>query len=283
MDSIWTIKRVLNRIYDSFQKKGISSFKIDAEILVSHVLNIDRSKLFIDPDRLLLEKELNKIEKAVQRRIKYEPVAYITGHKNFFNLSYLVNKNVLIPRPETELLVEEILKYDLKGKSVLDIGAGCGNIGITIKKYVSESKIICSDISHNALKVAIKNKNLLLNGNHIEFVQSDVYSDISDTYDFIISNPPYVLAGHIRNLQNDVKNYEPVIALDGGKDGMCFYNKIVTDIKEYLNPGGFLFLEINPLLKEEILSLLKKGNLSLVKIKNDYDGYDRVIIAKNND
>ena len=253
MDSTWTIKKVLNWIYTIIKQKNIPSFKIDAEILVSHILDIDKLKLFIDSNRSLTNEEINKIEAVIQRRINYEPVAYITGYKNFFNQNFLVNKNVLIPRPETELLVEEILNYNLKDKEILDIGTGCGNIGITIKKLVPESKITCSDISSHALNIAKQNCELLLNQNNVEFTQSDIYSNISKTYDFIVSNPPYILSGEIKNLPDDIKKHEPIVALDGGNDGMCFYNRIISDIKNYLNPNGYLFLEINPVLKQNIL------------------------------
>ncbi len=283
MNSTWTIKKALNWLCNAFRKKNIASAKIDSEVIVSHALNIDKVKLFTDHDRLLSENDLKKIKAIAGRRKKYEPVPYIIGHKDFFNLSYSVNKNVLIPRPETELLVEEILKYDLEGKSILDIGTGCGNIGITLKKYSPGSIITCTDISSDALQIAEQNRDSLLDSNHIEFIQSDIYSNISGTYDFIISNPPYIPSRDIKKLQKDIRNYEPVKALDGGKNGICFYNRIISNIRKYLNPQGYLFLEINPVLKEKILLLLKKAGLSPEKIKKDYNGLDRVVIAKNND
>ncbi len=282
MTANWTIKNTLNFAIDTLKKYNIAAYQLDAEILISHILNINRVKLYMDFNKLLSKEKLCKIKTIISRRTKYEPIAYILEYKEFYGLSFYVNSNVLIPRPETELLIDEILQYDLKNKKILDVGTGSGNIGITIKKTVTEAIVTCSDISSKALNIALKNKNNLLDKkSKIEFIQSNIYSDISDQYDYIISNPPYISADEMKTLPDDVNNFEPHIALNGGCDGMVYYNKIINPVKKILKPGGYLFLEINPCLKEKIVLLINKACLKVLNIKKDYNGYNRIIIIKN--
>lgn len=278
----WTIKNTLNFAIDTLKKYNIATYNLDAEILISHILNINRVKLYMDFNKLLSKEKLYKIKTIISRRTKYEPIAYLLGYKEFYGLSFYVNSNVLIPRPETELLIDEILQYDLKNKKILDIGTGSGNIGITIKKTVTEAIVTCSDISSKALNIALKNKNNLLDKkSKIEFIKSNIYSDISGQYDYIISNPPYISSDEMKTLPDDVNNFEPHIALNGGCDGMVYYNKIISPVKKILKHGGCLFLEINPSLKEKIVLLINKASLKVLNIKKDYNGYDRIIIIKN--
>ena len=281
MNPAITIKNILSQSSDRLKKQNIHSYRLDAEILISHILKTDRIKLFADFDKPINNDESNRIKKAVLRRMEYEPIAYIIGYKEFFSLKYIVNKNVLIPRPETELLVEEVLNCSPCEKKILDIGTGSGNIGITIKKNVHSSVVACSDISLSALKIAAWNRSRLLPDDHIEFIQSDIYYNINEKYDIIVSNPPYILSREIDLLQDDVKNYEPLTALNGNNDGLYFYSRIISDIKKYLNPGGYLFLEINPILKEPVLNLLDNAGLFLTKVRKDHNDHDRVVTAKN--
>jgi len=264
----------------SFTKKNISSPRADAEFLICYLLGLDRVQLISQPGRRVSKTEADRLIRAVQRRLKYEPIAYITGQKVFYDLTFKVSKRVFIPRPETELIIEEIKKYNLCGKKVLDIGTGCGNIGITLKHLEPNCFISCIDISMNAIKIARENSRLLLKTDHIEFIQSDLYENLSQSYDIIVSNPPYIIREEIALLQNDIKEYEPHLALDGGKDGMFYYRKIISGLNKYLNPGGYLFLEINPELKKEIIWTIKKTDLSVMGITKDYNGLDRIITAR---
>ncbi len=280
-----TIKEILSRTCSELKAGKIPSYRMDAEILIGHVLNMERTDLFVNFNRAVKRERISQIEHAAFRRMQYEPVAYITGTREFYGIDFIINRNTLIPRPETELLVEEILNCDpgiiINNKKILDIGAGCGNIGITIKKYAPSSAVTCCDISSDALNVALQNSRMLPAGDNIEFIQSDIYSNISQRYDIIVSNPPYIPEKEICLLQEDVKDHEPIIALNGGDDGLIFYKRIISEVQEYLIPGGYLFLEINPILKKPILKLLHDNGLGNVKVRKDYNGLDRIISGKN--
>jgi len=280
---IRTVKQTLDFASNCFRDSNISTYRLDAEILVSHVLNIERPKLYTEMEEKISILHQYRINRLITRRCKYEPMAYILGSKEFYGLTFLVDRNVLIPRPETEFLVEQILQYDLRDKKVLDIGTGTGNIGITIKKMAPSAEIVCVDISSKALKIAEKNQVRILKKKCIRFIKSDIYSNVSDKYDVIASNPPYILSEEMNRLSPDVKNFEPGEALNGGSDGMKFYNRIISGIPKFLKKGGYFLLEIDPGLKKKILSFAHQYGLKCISVIKDYNNMERTLAFRYED
>lgn len=276
----YSINDILRWSSDYLNNNRISASRLEAEILICYVLNYSKTDLYTNLYSFLNIYQLYKIKSLINKRIKNTPIAYLTGEKEFYGLKFYINKNVLIPRPETELLINVMLQFDLDNKDILDIGTGSGNIGITIRHIRKKARVTCSDISLKALKAAKKNSYNLLGDGSIRFIQSDIFASIPFTYDFIISNPPYILTEELNELDSQIIDYEPLIALDGGADGMQYYNRIIKDCRNYLNKGGYLLLEISPSVKNEILLLLKKYGLQMIKIIKDYNKLDRIIIAK---
>ncbi|MDD5065685.1 MAG: peptide chain release factor N(5)-glutamine methyltransferase, partial [bacterium] len=278
MDNQWTILSLLKWMEDYFRQHKIPSPRLDAEILLSYHLDMERIKLYVQFDKVLDPEALSRIKELIKRRVRHEPMAYITGSRDFFGLKFMVNENVLIPRPETEHLAEEVLKHDLAAKSVLDIGTGSGNLAVTIAKYSPGSSVTAVDISEEALETAKGNADRILGNHGIRFVRSDIYSGIEDRFDFIISNPPYIRSQDIPALEETVRDFEPVKALDGGEDGLFFYREIIQGAKDHLNPGGRLFLELNSLLKDKIMAHITANRFELVRIIPDYAGLERVAV-----
>lgn len=261
-------------------KHQIATSRLDTEILLSTVLEINKVKLYTENNKELTEQQLALLLQYLERRKNKEPIAYIIGNKEFYGLTYLVNSDVLIPRPETELIIEEMLALDLKNKSILDLCAGSGNIGITLNKCCKESQITCSDISAKALNCARQNAGKILGQHNITFVQSDLFANIINQYDFIVSNPPYIPTKEIASLEENVRLYEPKLALDGGENGLLYYQEIIKQSPNYFKHQGYLLLELNPYLKDNVSSLLNEFGFRVIKIRKDYAGLDRLIISK---
>ena len=234
----------------------------------------------IEPNELIKISECGddickKYLDLLEKRISGVPFAYITEHKEFMKLDFIVNKNVLIPRPETELLVDEVLKQN--ASSLLDMCTGSGCIAISVACYGKIDKIVAADISDEALDIA--RKNAIKNDAKIEFIKSDLFENIIEKYDIIVSNPPYIKTEIIETLDNDVK-CEPYIALDGGEDGLDFYRKIIGNAYKYLNPAGHLMMEIGYDQGEAVKELLIENGYKDVKIIKDLSGNDRICIGE---
>lgn len=282
MEKSWTILSLLKWTESYFFNHSVPSPRIDGEILVSHALNMERIRLYTDFERILSAAELEKIKGFIKRRISGEPVAYIVGYKDFFGLKFFVDRNVLIPRPETELLVEEVLKQDLKGKTVLDIGAGSGNIGISVKRYCPEADVTLSDVSEQALETARKNaQSVLKDAGRVRFVHGDIFKGLEGQFHFIVSNPPYIPSSHIPGLDKTVRDFEPKRALEAGPDGLFYYQGIFSGLKSHLLPDGLLFLEMNPLLSGELLSLAASAGFAVLRTVKDYAGLDRIMVVRH--
>ncbi len=275
-----TLLGVLKQITEYFKDINIPTPRLDAEILLSYGLNFSRVELYTHYDYKLNKKELKMIKKLVERRVSREPIAYITGIKEFYGLEFKVSKDVLIPRPETELLVETILKFNFKNASLLDIGTGSGNIAITLKKFNSSLNVTAIDISLPALQIAKYNAEKIIPNLPITFIHSDLFDNINAKYDIIVSNPPYIPSQIIATLMPDVRNYEPISALDGGIDGMQFYKRIIPSAPKFLNKNGFIFLEINPLFTQKIISILEKNRFYNIKVIKDYSNNERIVWAQ---
>ncbi len=226
---------------------------------------------------------VNKYNENIDKLIKYIPLQYITNHQEFMKLDFYVDENVLIPRSDTEILVEEVInqcsKNEEKQYKILDLCTGSGIVGISLAKYIKNCEVVCADISKKALEIANKNaKNN--NVNNIKFIYSNMFSNIKDKFDIIVSNPPYIKREVIEELEKEVQN-EPHIALDGGIDGLDFYKIIINQAYDYLNDTGGLFLEIGYDQREEVTNLLKKsGKFGNIYSKKDLYGNDRIVVAR---
>ena len=274
-------QEIINEGSKILKLNNIKSYNLDSEILLSSTLKLDRSQLILN-----LDKEINKIEKKnyfnfIERRKKNEPIAYITGYKEFWKNKFKVDKNVLIPRPDTEVIVEQVLDY-LKintSKKILDIGTGSGCILLSILKERKKCAGVGVDISKNAIKLAKYNAKIQHIKNRIKFLYSDIDNFYGDKYDLIISNPPYVKLHKINSLDKDIKSFEPKVALNGGVDG---YTKIRLTIKKsstLIKRKGKLFLEVGFDQTRETLKLLKLNGFYTNKVVKDLANINRCLIS----
>lgn len=253
-----------------------------SKMLLKHLLNVNNSYLIINSDKELEVSVEKKFKENIELLKNGIPLQYITNTQEFMGLSFYVDSNVLIPQPDTEILVEEvldILKKDLDKKSVLDLCTGSGAIGISIAKY-SECSVTVSDISEGALEIA--RKNTANNGviDKCNFILSDMFDNIEEKFDIIVSNPPYIKTKIISTLDKEVRN-EPMLALDGGEDGLNFYRIIAENAYKHLNKDGILALEIGYDQKEEVSSLLEKvGQYTEIYCKKDLGNNDRIVVCK---
>jgi release factor glutamine methyltransferase len=281
MPDLWIIKKVLGFATDYFTKANIESPHLEAEILLANALNLKRIDLYIQFEKVLNEQELAKFKGFILRRKNHEPTAYITGTRSFMSLDLMVTKDVLIPRPETELLIETAMdmakRFDIP--KILDIGTGSGAIAISLAKYIPASKIHATDISDKAVKIASENAKAHNVLDRITFDSADLYP-ASGKFDIIVSNPPYIKSKDIAALAPEIKNFEPLSALDGGEDGLKFYRMIIPRAKEFLNDKGLLLLEIDPGLAEGIVKLIKEAGFSKIDVKKDLQDLDRVLIIE---
>ena len=269
-------KELRRNLEISFEKAGITDFA-DIDWIMVEVTGKTRSMLqFVDQ---FSTEETNKIMAAVEKRLKHIPLGYIFGKSYFFGREFKVNENVLIPRQDTEILIEKIcddIKQRSREVSVLDIGTGSGAIAITIQKETG-AIVTAVDVSKGALGVAKENANNL--EAEIEFIQSDLFENITGKFDFIVSNPPYIETEVIDTLETEVKDNEPILALDGGKDGLDFYRKIVNDAPNYLNKCGKLYFEIGYNQAEALKNLMKEKFTNILVYK-DYGNNDRVVVGE---
>ncbi|MEI8217378.1 MAG: peptide chain release factor N(5)-glutamine methyltransferase [Eubacteriales bacterium] len=267
--------------------------KLDAEVLLAYFLKVDRSFLFAHYADDLDEKRSDSFFEIIDRRASGMPVAYIIGRKEFMGISFKVNENVLIPRPDTEIIVEETIKIanehqkGLGNLEILDLCCGSGAIAVSLAYYLNKAKLTATDISSAALNVARENaKDYKLSGK-IKFVQGDLFSPFRSKglgkthFDMIISNPPYIKSEVISTLQREILEHEPMIALDGGESGLDFYIKIIEKAPDFLKKNGYLILEIGHDQKDQILQLLDKiGQFREYRVAKDLAGHDRVVIAQ---
>lgn len=245
----------------------------EARLLLAHALKVSVSDLIkID---YCTDEQVEDFLTMLEKRVNNIPFAYIVGHKEFMKLDFIVNENVLIPRADTEILVEEALKCNKR--KILDMCTGSGCIAISLAYYLEDALVTASDISFEALKIA--RKNAMLNEVDVEFIESDLFSDITKKYDMIVSNPPYIKREAIKNLQLEVQK-EPNLALDGGDTGIEFYEKIIPKAREYLENDGVLILEIGYEQGECVKKMLEDNNYYRVKIIKDLDQNDRVVIGQ---
>ncbi|MBU0503320.1 MAG: peptide chain release factor N(5)-glutamine methyltransferase [Candidatus Omnitrophota bacterium] len=267
----------------------------ETETLFSEILNCERLSLYFNKDVVIGRDAGFFVARALKRRISGEPLEYILGKTEFLGLEFKVDKNVLIPRPETEILVETVLEMVTrtpghKDKRILDLGTGSGCIAVSLANFLPKIRITASDISLKALEVARGNAVLNKVDDRIEFMRSDLFDALrletraaraeSNTFDLIITNPPYIAAGEIDNLQPEVK-CQPRIALEAGVDGLDYYRSIIAQAPEFLKPGGLLAMEMGFGQKDKIENIFREsGIFNVIKTYKDYSNIDRVIIAQ---
>lgn len=271
MKNLVVVRQEVNSL---FEKNGIDLF--DTNVLISEVLNVPLSKLFLVEN--IDDKSYKKIINYAKKRCGGEPITKLFKKAYFYGLEFYVNTDVLSPRQETELLVEKALQEVNNDSKVLDLCTGSGAIAVSLAKNC-DAEITASDISKKALKVAKKNaKNL---GANIKFIQSNMFDNIKGKFDVIVSNPPYIASQDVNNLEREVKDYDPVLSLDGGVDGLEFYKIIARESPRFLSKNGVLMLEIGFKQYKDVEQLLKLNNFDTILVK-DYSGNDRIVIAKQN-
>lgn len=283
--SVWTIMKILNWTKQYFEAKGVENPRLDAEVLLCAVLKCQRITLYVDFERPLSEEELAIYREYVQRRGNFEPLAYILGEKAFMRNNFKVNSATLIPRPETELLVESLIKAakllrqdgDVK---ILDIGTGSGAIIVSLLDYLPFAKGVGVDISIDALVVAKENADNIGVSSRIGFLHSDVFSKVplDKKFDIIVSNPPYIPVQDIAKLDLDVQK-EPHGALDGGIDGLDFYRRITKEALNHLAEDGILAFEVGIYQAQAVQELCLKAGFTQTVIRKDYAGIERMVFA----
>ncbi len=262
------------------KENKVSSHILDSEILLSKALNKPREKILINLDQEIDKKNISIFKKYLTRRTKKEPIAYILKEKEFFSKKFYVDKNTLIPRPETEILVDKLLKiFKKKRISILDIGTGSGCIIISLIINLKNSKGIGVDISKKAVQVARKNASKYQISNRIKFKTKSIDNLFDKRFDLIVSNPPYIEKKAIKNLSEDIKRFEPRMALDGGNDGLDLIKKVIYKSKEILKVNGTLALEIGNEQIRKVSKILIDNNFRIKHVIKDYRNNVRCVIA----
>jgi len=262
------------------KKKQISSHILDSEILLSKTLNKSREEILINLDRTIDEKDILIFKKYLQRRFRNEPIAYILEEKEFWSQKFKINKDTLIPRPETELLVNELLKiHENKQITILDIGTGSGCIIISLLSNLKKATGTGIDISKNAILIAKKNAFKYKLSNRLKFLNKSLDNLFGKKFDLIVSNPPYIERKDIKNLSDDIKKYEPIMALDGGNDGLDLIKKVIYKSKNILKINGMLALEIGNEQIKKVSKILIDNNFRIKNVVKDYKKNVRCVFA----
>jgi len=280
-----TVLESINLSTQYLNQKGIESPRTNAELLLADILNCKRLDLYLSFERPLSEDEVQKYREHIKRRGNFEPLQYIIGKVEFYGLEFKVNPSVLIPRPETELVVENILNQFQKEEEwiILDIGSGSGNITIALAVNLPSSKIVSTDVSEEALQVAKENSERHKVAARIKFVKHNILkNDLSNfpMFDIVVSNPPYVSKESYLTLQKEIKNFEPAIAVTDEDDGYTFYREISAKASVKLKENGKLFFEVAQGQSEEVVEIMTKNNFKNIEIIKDYQNIDRVIFGE---
>ena len=287
----WTVRRLLEWTGPFFQKKGIDSPRLCAELLLAHVLNQPRIKLYTDYERVVAPNDLAAFRDLVQRASQDEPVAYLTGKAHFFNLEFEVNRSVLIPRPDTETLVENVIQLvrhqpGLEAPRVMDLCTGTGCIAAAIAHNIKDAVVLATDLSPEAIAVAKRNIDRLGLTGRVAVEQGDLFAPLDHLVDrqpfhIITANPPYIASTQIESLERSVRDYEPITALDGGLDGLAIHRRILTEAPRRLLSGGHLFLEIAFDQADSARQAISAHpEFTDVRVLKDHAGNDRVLTAR---
>jgi release factor glutamine methyltransferase len=285
----WTILQLIRWTAERFQKENLPTPRLDAEVLLSSALGVDRVRLYTHFDQPLLSEELARFKELIRRRIKREPVAYIIGRREFWSLSFKVTRDVLIPRPDTEILVSEALTLTSSlppeegGLPILEIGTGSGAVGVALAKELASGLITATDISEAALAVARENAAGHGVSGRLRFLHGDLFSPLEkgERFRLILTNPPYIPRAEMADLMPEVRDFEPALALDGGRDGLDFYRRIFRELSEFLLPGGWFLGEIGAGQDPKILGIAGQNpDLGEFSFVADLAGIRRVFKAR---
>ena len=284
----WTIKKLLDWMVGYFEGKAIDSPRLSAEMLISFVLKMQRIELYTYFDKTVAKTDLQKMRQLVKRCAEYEPLQYLTGRCEFYSMTMKVNRDCLIPRPETELLVERAIEFLRKrnGKQyICDLCTGSGCVAAAIAKNFENAKIIATDISDKALSVAAENVAEFNLQKKVELLCGDLFEPVISQldvsrFDLITANPPYVSRSEMEKLENNVRKYEPPVALHGGVDGLDIYRRIIAEVDVCLKSGAALMMEIGYAQGQSIKKMLEEINIfSEIKIEKDLNNNDRIVTA----
>jgi release factor glutamine methyltransferase len=280
-----SVSEVLNLVAQAFRSAGIEDTDVDARVLVGHALHLDRARLIAQSDRILEAREINMISALAARRLKHEPVSRILGQKEFWSIALTVTPDVLVPRPETETVVEGALDFVVRGGlrmeklRILDIGTGSGALLLALLRELPNATGTGTDISAAALDVARGNAARSGIDSRCTFVACDIASGIEGPFDLLVSNPPYVEHDEITSLAPEVKYYDPAVALDGGDDGLAAYRAIASNAKRLLAPGGRMFVELGAGQEAAVRELFTNVGLTVGVGRKDLAGIPRVLGA----
>ncbi len=274
------INELINIGSNKLKFHNVPSYKLDSEILLSKVLGQTREEIILNLDKSVKNKDIFNFKNLIQRRSKKEPIAYIIKEKEFWSLKFEVNRNTLIPRPETELIIDYLSKlYKDKKINILDVGTGSGCILISLISELKNSRGLGIDISQKALSIASKNANKHHVESKVKFIKRSINDIYGIKFNLIVSNPPYINKRDIKNLSEDIKKYEPLIALDGGNDGLDLIKKIIYKAKYLLKVNGKLALEISNEQKTKVSKILRKNSFKKEHIIKDYKNNYRYLIS----
>jgi len=281
-----TISETLKAASESLRAASVPNDLLDAQTLLAEALGEDRTYLIINFNRQLPEDLLSKFRAMVNRRAAGEPLQYITGRQEFFGLDFEVTPDVLIPRPETELIVEETIRivqqYGIARPMIVDVGAGSGAIAVALARELGAARVIASDISEAALRVARRNAARHGLGDRVGFVASDLLDAFADEdfADFILSNPPYVSEEEMPSLQREVRDWEPRLALTDSNDGLSLYRRLLKAAPSHLKPGGHLICEMGYIQSERISAMVNHNVWGAVRLLDDLQGIPRTIVLQ---
>lgn len=284
MSEPWTVGRVVRWAADDFRTRGIESPRLEAELLLAHALGTDRMRIIVEPERGLSDGELGRYRELIQRRRKGEPVAYLRGEKEFYGRMFRVDGRVLVPRPDTELLVDTALKRTATrsmGVRYLDLCTGSGCVAISLARERPASKVFAVDSSADALAVARDNGVRLGAAFQVAWLLGDLFAPLAPfapiVFDLVVANPPYIPEGEIASLSLDIRGFEPRLALSGGADGLDVIRRIVAGAPRFLRSSGVLAMEVGMGQALEVRALYEGAGFTDVAIDKDYGGHDRVV------
>lgn len=286
----WTVKRLLEWTSAFFTRKEVDSPRLSAELLLAHVLKIERIRLYTDYERPLQDEELVTYRELVRRAGEHEPIAYLTGKAHFFDLELDIVAPVLIPRPDTETLVENVLQFvkhapGFESPRIADLCTGSGCIALALAKHIPQAHVAAVDIDPKAIELTKQNVHKLGLGDRVTVMLGNLFEPLSQMVDpgpfhLIVSNPPYIPSAEIAKLDRNVRDFESRLALDGGVDGLAYHRRLLAGAAERLLPGGRLYMEIAFDQGEKVMALaMVQAGLSDAKLLRDYGGKDRVLVA----
>ena len=284
------IIKAMKKAKTQLDEAGIESGQLEAGMLMAHLMGCERTYLYLDRERVLSPQQIQDYFNMVKMRVQRTPIHYIIGYREFMGLKFYVNENVLIPRPDTEVLVEYVINYCKNVGDhffkILDMGTGSGAIAVSLAKYIENCKVTAIDIDDQALLVAKKNGTAHGVGDRIEFIQGDLFYPLKDKEDnlkfhIMVSNPPYIPTADIEELEVQVKDYEPLKALDGGREGLDYYRRLAKEAPKFLYDDGLWAVEVGYNQAHQVGDILRdQGCYHNIEFIKDLSGYNRVVVAR---